>query len=207
MQAFTVLTASAAVFDRPNIDTDLLVPKQFLIRIDRTGFGRYLFYNLRFNDDGSENPSFFLNQPQNRKAGILLAGENFGCGSSREHAAWALEDYGFKVIIAPSFGDIFRNNAFGIGLLLVELAPEKIKYLIGAVNGAPGLKLTVDLIKQTIVGPELEEVPFDIDPHRREKLLKGLDEIGLTLQKEQSILAYEKAHDSPWEAALPDAGK
>ncbi|MDR1488120.1 MAG: 3-isopropylmalate dehydratase small subunit [Deltaproteobacteria bacterium] len=203
MKAFTVFTAPCAVYDRPNIDTDLLVPKQFLVRIDRSGFGKYLFHNVRFKDDGSEDQDFFLNQPYNRQAGILLAGENFGCGSSREHAAWALEDYGFRVVVAPSFGDIFRNNAFGIGLLLIELPEETVKSLMATVNKSPGLKLTVDLEKQTISGDGLQEVGFEIAAPRREKLLKGLDDIGLTLQKEEAISSYEKSHDRPWQAALP----
>ncbi|MDR1545898.1 MAG: 3-isopropylmalate dehydratase small subunit [Deltaproteobacteria bacterium] len=204
MQPFDVLTAVAAVLDRPNVDTDLLVPKQFLTSIERSGFGRHLFHDLRYLEDGRENPDFFLNQAPFRRARILLSGENFGCGSSREHAAWALEDFGFRVVAAPSFGDIFRNNAFNIGLLLVELPPERLRRLMDLTLAEPGRELTVDLRSQTISRPNgLTEAEFSIDPDRRERLLNGLDAIGLTLKREAAVEAYEQAHGQSWRAVLP----
>jgi 3-isopropylmalate/(R)-2-methylmalate dehydratase small subunit len=204
MRPFTVLTAPAAVFDRPNVDTDLLVPKQFLTGVERTGFGRHLFHDLRYFEDGSENPNFFLNQAPNRRAGVLLAGKNFGCGSSREHAAWALEDFGFRVVIAPGFGDIFKNNAFNVGLLLIELESGPLGRLKELVLAEPGLPLTVDLVERRIFSPGgAVEAAFTIDADRRERLLGGLDAIGLTLRSEAAVEAYEKAHAQSWRAALP----
>ncbi|MDR1657258.1 MAG: 3-isopropylmalate dehydratase small subunit [Deltaproteobacteria bacterium] len=203
MKSFTVLTATAAALDRPNIDTDLLIPKQFLTRIERTGYGPFLFYDLRFDEKGVENPEFLLNHPENRQAQILLARENFGCGSSREHAVWALDDFGFRVIIAPSFGDIFRNNSLGVGLLLIELPSEKLDPLMAKVLANPGIKLTVDLTAMTITGPSGAVTGFEMESNRRERYLGGLDAIGLTLKYVSQIEAYEKSHAQPWEAALP----
>ncbi|MDR1394852.1 MAG: 3-isopropylmalate dehydratase small subunit [Deltaproteobacteria bacterium] len=203
MKPFAAQTLLAAFLDRPNIDTDLIIPKQFLTRIERTGFGQFLFYNLRCSDDGRANPDFFLNQARYQKAGVLVGGKNFGCGSSREHAPWALEDSGFQVIIAPSFGDIFRNNSLKIGLLLIELPEETVSDLMRRISGQEGYSLTVDLAGQTIKGSDGLAVSFEIEPFRKEKLLAGGDEIAQTLLLEDKILAYEKAHSRPWEAVLP----
>jgi 3-isopropylmalate/(R)-2-methylmalate dehydratase small subunit len=203
MRAFTVLTAPAVAIDRPNIDTDLLVPKQFLIRIDRDGYGQFLFYDLRFLEDGSVSPDFVLNQPQTKGAGILVARGSFGIGSSREHAVWALLDYGLRVVVAPAFGDIFYNNALGDGLLLVKLPEAQFEPLIGLVLANQGVELTVDLRELLISGPDGLKIPFEMDPVRRERHLGGLDAIGLTLQREAAIEAYEKSHDRPWQAVGP----
>ncbi|MDR2443233.1 MAG: 3-isopropylmalate dehydratase small subunit [Deltaproteobacteria bacterium] len=203
MKAFTVLTSKAVAIDQPNIDTDLLIPKQFLTRIDRSGYGPFLFYDLRFDDNGQENEGFILNRPEGQKAQILLARENFGCGSSREHAVWALDGFGFRVVIAPSFGDIFYNNSLSQGLLLIKLPPSSFEPLIKRVLETQGLELTVDLKAQTITTPDSQVIPFEIDSLRREKYLQGLDAIGLTLRHEEAILAYEKAHAKPWQASLP----
>jgi len=180
-----------AVLDRANVDTDQIIPKQFLKRIERTGFDKFLFFDWRYNEDGTDNPDFELNQPRYKGASILLAGPNFGCGSSREHAPWSLSDYGFKVIIAPSFADIFYSNCFKNAMLPIKLAPEKLSPLVAKVLATPGFSLTVDLETQLISGPEVS-IPFDVDPFRKERLLKGLDDIGITLQKEHLITAYEQ---------------
>ncbi|MDR1050221.1 MAG: 3-isopropylmalate dehydratase small subunit, partial [Deltaproteobacteria bacterium] len=178
MQPLTIVTAVAAAYDRPNVDTDLIIPKQFLIKIDREGYGRHLFHDVRYLADGSEDPDFFLNRPENRSARILVSRENFGCGSSREHAAWALRDFGFRVVLAPSFGDIFRNNAFNCGLAPVVLPPEVVLDLVRRVGASPGIELTFDLEKKLLTGPDGLSVPFDLDEHRRRMLLEGLDAIG-----------------------------
>jgi 3-isopropylmalate/(R)-2-methylmalate dehydratase small subunit len=208
MPSLKSLTAVAAAFDRPNIDTDLIIPKQFLVKIDRAGFGRCLFYNLRYNERGQEIPEFFLNLPENRQAKILVARENFGCGSSREHAPWALEDFGITVVLAPSFGDIFRNNAFNCGLAPIELPAVEIERLIGLISKNPGLILTVDLERKTISAPQNPElnveIPFELEEHRRQRLLDGGDMIDLTLQSEAAISAYEKSHAHSWQASLPE---
>jgi 3-isopropylmalate/(R)-2-methylmalate dehydratase small subunit len=179
----------AAVLDRPDVDTDQIVPKQFLKSIARTGFAEALFY------DWMKDPAFELRQPEAEGASILLAGPNFGCGSSREHAVWALMDYGFRVVIAPSFGDIFRSNAVKNGLLPVALPAEEVKALMAAVAG--GGELSVDLEAQTITDPTGRTVRFDFDPAERQRLLQGLDDIGLTLRLEREIAAFEAAHPSP----------
>ncbi|MDR1111701.1 MAG: 3-isopropylmalate dehydratase small subunit [Deltaproteobacteria bacterium] len=207
MKPLKSLTAVAAAYDRPNIDTDLIIPKQFLVGIGRSGFGRHLFHDVRFLEDGREDPGFFLNRPPFRQARILVARENFGCGSSREHAAWALGDFGFRVVLAPSFGDIFRNNAFNCGLAPIELPAARVEALIGLIGRRPGLELTVDLEAKLVSGPDGLAVPFDLDEHRRQMLLGGLDAIDLTLRSEEAIAAYERAHARPWEAALPDRGR
>jgi 3-isopropylmalate/(R)-2-methylmalate dehydratase small subunit len=183
VKPFRRTTGRVAVLDRADVDTDQIVPKQFLKRIERTGFGEFLFY------DWAKEPAFELNDPDARGASILLTGRNFGCGSSREHAAWALQDYGFEVIVAPSFGDIFRTNSLKIGLLTVALPEEDVRALMAAGHGA---ELTVDLEEQN-VGP----YPFELDPVDRRRLLEGLDDIGLTLQQEAEIAAFEAAHPSP----------
>jgi 3-isopropylmalate/(R)-2-methylmalate dehydratase small subunit len=203
MKSFIQLTATAAYLDWPNVDTDLLIPKQFLISIERHGFGRYLFNDLRYLEDGSENSDFILNQAPYRGAAILVARENFGCGSSREHAAWALDDYGFRVVIAPSFGDIFFNNALNVGLVLVTLPADKVGELIKKIKEGPGLKLTVSLRDMTVADSEGFKIDFFMDGHRRERYLNGWDEIDLTLNSLEAIETYEKARSKSWEAALP----
>lgn len=202
MEKFTDLTTIAAILDRPNVDTDLIIPKQFLKRIDKTEFGRFVFHDLRFRPDGSPDPDFILNQSWCQGAGVLISGQNFGCGSSREHAAWALMDYGFRAIICPSFADIFRSNSQKNGLLLISLSPPEIDRLRGAVQADPGLKLHIDLAAQTVTGPDDFSASFEIDPFNKEKLLNGYDDISLTLQKEALITAYEKNHRQPWQAAV-----
>jgi 3-isopropylmalate/(R)-2-methylmalate dehydratase small subunit len=178
--------------DRANVDTDQIIPKQFLKRIERTGFGQFLFFDWRFNDDGSPNPEFELNQPQAKGATILVARHNFGCGSSREHAPWALQDYGFQVVIAPSFADIFRNNCFKNGMLAIRLDDKPIDELFRRASPG-GYQLTVCLETCTIKDASGLEVKFEIEPHVRHNLLNGLDDIGLTLAHEDKIAAYEKA--------------
>jgi len=178
MKAFRSVTSPAVVLDRPDVDTDQIIPKQFLKRIERTGFGEFLFFDWR------KDPDFELNHQQGR---ILLAGRNFGCGSSREHAPWALEDYGFEAIVAPSFGDIFRQNSLKIGLLPVELPEEQVRELMERARA--GEELTVDLEARTAGG-----FPFELDNFTRECLLEGMDEIALTLRDEPAIAAYEQAH-------------
>ena len=182
-----------AVLDRPDVDTDQIIPKQFLKRIERTGYGQYAFFDWRFDEDGNERPGFELNQPQFAGARILLAGRNFGCGSSREHAAWALQDYGFDVVIAPSFGDIFRSNAAKVGMVIVELPEEQVKELMESVDLDRGSELTVDLEALTVTTPAGKVIPFAFDESTRYRLLNGLDDIDLTLQHEAAITAYEAA--------------
>jgi 3-isopropylmalate/(R)-2-methylmalate dehydratase small subunit len=179
------------MLDRVNVDTDQIIPKQFLKRIERTGFGQFLFYDWRFNPDGSINPEFELNDPRFDGATILVARSNFGCGSSREHAPWALLDYGFRSIIAPSFADIFYNNCFKNGMLPVVLSEEQIERLFRRAAKTAGYELTVDLERQWVTDDEGGRFTFDVDPFRRECLLKGLDDIGLTLQHEDKIREHE----------------
>ncbi len=193
MQPFTVHTGPVAALDRANVDTDQIIPKQFLKRIERTGFGEFLFFDWRRLPDGGPNPEFELNQPQNAEASILLARRNFGCGSSREHAPWALDDYGFRVILAPSFADIFYNNCFKNGMLPIVLDDATIDDLFRRAT-AERLILTVDLVAQRITAPGGLTIPFEVDPFRRHCLLNGLDDIGLTLEHEDKISAYEREH-------------
>ncbi|GAA0447207.1 3-isopropylmalate dehydratase small subunit [Lentibacillus halophilus] len=174
-----------------NVDTDQIIPKQFLKRIERTGFGQFLFNNWRFDDDGNIEEDFVLNKPAYQDGSILLAGDNFGCGSSREHAPWALLDYGFRVIIAPSFADIFYNNAMKNGIIPIEMGKEQLQQWMQKAEQA-GLKLKVDLDKQ-IVHDDVREVPFDIPAYHRENLLNGYDEIALTLKHEDKITSFEQA--------------
>jgi len=188
MRAFRSLTARAAVLDRPDVDTDQIIPKQFLKRIERTGYGEFLFYDWR------RDPAFELNRPEFDGARILLAGPNFGCGSSREHAAWALQDYGFDVVVAPSFGDIFFSNAVQIGLVPVTLPVTDVKELMQEVAG--GGELAVDLESETIAAPAGRVVPFEMDPFVRHCLLNGLDAIARTLQYEADIAAFEERFPS-----------
>jgi len=192
MQPFVKLTGVAAPIDRVNIDTDQIIPAIYLKRIERTGYGEFLFSSWRFKEDGSPNPDFVLNQPAYQNVKILVAGRNFGCGSSREHAPWALNDYGIRCVIAPSFADIFYNNCFQNGLLPVVLPEEDLRRLMDKLKSNPGTRLTVDLEAQRIWDEDEEVVvSFDLDPFRRDCLLHGLDDIGLTLQHEDQIAAYE----------------
>jgi 3-isopropylmalate/(R)-2-methylmalate dehydratase small subunit len=194
MKPLHAVTGRAAVLDRPDVDTDQIIPKQFLKRIERTGYGQFLFNDWRLDDDGNERPGFELNRREFRDASILLAGRNFGCGSSREHAAWALQDHGFDAVIAPSFGDIFRTNAGKIGMLAIALPPDEVERLMESVDLDTGSEMTVDLDRCVIVAPDGREVPFDFDETTRHRILNGLDEIALTLQHEDAIAAYETAH-------------
>ena len=193
MQAFKKHTGLVASMDRANVDTDQIIPKQFLKRIERTGFGQFLFFDWRFLDDGSPDPKFELNQPAVKGASVLLARRNFGCGSSREHAPWALDDYGFKVLIAPSFADIFYNNCFKNGMLPIRLSEAQVENLFQRA-AKPGYQLTVDLESCTISDDAGLKIPFDVESFRRHCLLNGLDDIGLTLEHESKISAYEAAH-------------
>lgn len=198
MEKFTKHSGLVAALRRVNVDTDQIIPKQFLKRIERTGFGRFLFYDWRYREDGTPNPEFELNQKRFQGATILVTGENFGCGSSREHAPWALLDYGFRVIIAPSLADIFYNNCFQNGILPIRLPSEVVEELFERIEARPGYRLTVDLENQVISDDTGWQMDFEIDPYRREALLEGLDEIGRTMQYEDRIAAYEAAR-KPWE--------
>ncbi len=192
MEPFVRLTGVAAPIDRVNIDTDAIIPAVHLKRIERTGYGEFLFSSWRFNEDGSPKADFVLNQPSYAAANILVAGRNFGCGSSREHAPWALNDYGIRCVIAPSFADIFFNNCFQNGLLPVVLPEEQVQRIMALTTENPGLQLNVDLEGQRIWDENEELVlDFDVDPFRRYCLLNGLDDIGLTLQQEDKIAAFE----------------
>ena len=190
MEPFIKMKGLVATLDRVNVDTDQIIPKQFLKRIERTGYGQFLFYDWRLNEDGSPKPDFELNAPQFKGASILLTRDNFGCGSSREHAPWALLDYGFRSILAPSFADIFYNNCFKNGMLPVRLPQDQISELFEWVGANSGAQLTVDLESQTLSGDSME-YPFEVDPFRRDCLLKGLNDIDLTLQYEEQIREYE----------------
>ncbi len=200
MDKFTQLTGVAAPLDIRNIDTDMLIPKQYLKTIKRTGLGTALFSEMRYNEDGSENSDFVLNKPAYRAAKIIVAGENFGCGSSREHAPWALLDFGIRCVVATSFADIFYNNCFKNGILPVVLPQDDIdKLMDDAIRGANAV-ITVDLGTQSITGPDGGTITFDIDPYRKHCLLNGLDDIALSLEKRPAIDAYEKnaAENRPW---------
>jgi 3-isopropylmalate/(R)-2-methylmalate dehydratase small subunit len=192
MEAINIHKGKVAGLDRVNVDTDQIIPKQFLKRVERTGFGQFVFFDWRFKRDGSENENFELNKPENKGASILVAGPNFGCGSSREHAPWALQDYGFKVIIAPSFADIFYNNCLKNGILPIQLNGEMVKELFKSAQ-SPSYELTVNLEAQKIVDGQGFDASFDIDPYWKEMLLKGWDEIDLTLTYEDDITAFEKS--------------
>jgi 3-isopropylmalate/(R)-2-methylmalate dehydratase small subunit len=192
MDKFTVLESVAAPLRIINIDTDMIIPKQYLKTIKRTGLGTGLFSEMRYREDGSENPDFVLNQPAYRNAQILVAGDNFGCGSSREHAPWALLDFGVRCVISTSFADIFYNNCFQNGILPIQVSPEDLEKLFDDAERGANATLTVDLAKQEIRGPDGGSVKFDIDPFRKHCLLNGLDGIGLTMEKAASIDTYEK---------------
>lgn len=205
MEPFNTHTGLVTLLDLPNVDTDQIIPKQFLKRIERTGFGRYLFYDWRFMDDGKDgrlNPEFEMNQPRYTGASILVTRANFGSGSSREHAPWALLDYGICCLIAPSFADIFYNNCFKNGMLPIRLPDTQVEELFQRVRRTPGYRLTIDLDRKTISSPSSSpsssndgiDWPFEVDDFRRHCLLNGLDDIGLTLQQEARIRAYEAVH-------------
>jgi 3-isopropylmalate/(R)-2-methylmalate dehydratase small subunit len=200
MQKFTQLTGVAAPLDLINVDTDMIIPKQFLKTIERTGLGKALFYELRFDEDGSEKADFVLNRPAWRKAQILVAGKNFGCGSSREHAPWALLDFGIRCVIAPSFADIFYNNCFKNGILPIALPQEEVDKLMDDARRGSNATVSIDLERQEIRGPDGGLIRFDIDPFRKHCLLNGLDDIGLTLEKSAAIDAFEKSREAsrPW---------
>ncbi len=196
MQPFRTHRGLVVTLDRANVDTDQIIPKQFLKRVERTGFGQFLFFDWRFLEDGRENPDFELNRPAARGASILVARRNFGSGSSREHAVWALADYGLRAVIAPSFADIFYNNCFQNGLLPVRLDEETVDRLFQAAAATPGYQLIVDLTQNRVSDGAGIDVLFAIDPFRRHALLEGLDDIGLTLQHEDQIAAFERARSS-----------
>jgi 3-isopropylmalate/(R)-2-methylmalate dehydratase small subunit len=209
MKAFTNITEIVAPLDRPNVDTDAIIPKQYLKSIRRTGYGDFLFDDWRYLDRGDldvpvssrrVNPQFVLNQPRYRGANILLARENFGCGSSREHAVWALDDFGIRAVIAPSYADIFFNNCFKNGLLPIVLPAEQVDRLFKACEAMPEYRLTIDLPAQDVITPSGERLHFEIDGFRKHCLIEGLDEIALTLQHADDIRAYEQRRKSeaPW---------
>jgi len=194
MQSFTKHSGLVAPLDRANVDTDQIIPKQFLKRIERTGFGEFLFYDWRYLPDGQLNPSFVLNEPRYKGASILVADKNFGCGSSREHAPWALGEFGFRVIIAPSFADIFANNCFKNGMLPITLTHEQVQEIMRRTLQREGYELTVDLERQTIEDSEGLSILFVVSEFQRYCLLEGLDDIGLTLRHENLIREYEASH-------------
>ncbi len=191
MEAFKEHVGLAAPLNRLNVDTDQIIPKQFLKRIERTGFGQFLFYDWRFRDNGDANPDFVLNDPRYQDASILVAGANFGCGSSREHAPWALQQYGFKAVIAPSFADIFRNNCYKNGLLPIALSDNVTADLMEQIEAQEGYKLMIDLEAQQVIQPDGTSHAFEIGDFEKHCLLNGLDEIGWTLQFNEQISAYE----------------
>ncbi|MEX2308438.1 MAG: 3-isopropylmalate dehydratase small subunit [Pirellulales bacterium] len=194
MKPFTKHTGPVVAMDRANVDTDQIVPKQFLKRIERTGFGEFVFWDWARNEDGSLNPGFELNRPEAKGASVLLVRRNFGCGSSREHAPWALEDWGIRVLIAPSFADIFYNNCFKNGMLPIVLSEEQIDDLFQRAAAHPGYTLAADLESCTLSDDYGLSLEFDVEPFRRHCLLNGLDDIGLTLEHEDKIASYERAH-------------
>ena len=200
MDKFTVLEGVAAPLKVVNVDTDMIIPKQYLKTIKRTGLGKGLFSEKRFNDDGSENTDFVLNKPAYRNAKILVAGDNFGCGSSREHAPWALLDFGIRCVISTSFGDIFYNNSFKNGILPIRVTQEELDKLFDDADRGANATLTIDLEKQEIRGPDGGVIKFEIDAHRKHCLLNGLDDIGLTMVKKDKIDSYESkvAEARPW---------
>ena len=200
MQKFDVLTGVAAPLPILNIDTDMIIPKQYLKTIKRTGLGKGLFSEMRYHEDGSENADFILNKAAYRKAQILVAGDNFGCGSSREHAPWALADFGIRCVISTSFADIFYNNCFKNGILPIIVSADDLKKLMDDAERGANATLTVDLAAQTIKGPDGGTIAFDMDPFKKHCMLNGLDDIGLTLEKAPAIAAYETraAVDRPW---------
>ena len=192
MQAFTKVDGVVTPLNRADVDTDQIIPKQFLKRVERTGFGQFLFYDWRYKSDGkTPNPSFELNQPRYKNAAVLLTRDNFGCGSSREHAPWALQDWGYRAVIAPSYADIFRSNCAKVGLLCVVLPAADVAELLAAVPA----DATIDLERETVTLPSGREVPFETDPTTRRNLLNGWDEIALTFNREDEIAAYERTRE------------
>ena len=200
MQSFTTLTGVAAPFALINVDTDMIIPKQFLKTIKRTGLGKALFHELRFDEKGQEKPEFVLNKPAYRKAQILVAGDNFGCGSSREHAPWALLDFGIRCVISTSFADIFYNNCFKNGILPIVVSPENLKKLMDDAERGANATISIDLAAQEIRGPDGGMIHFDIDSFRKHCLINGLDDIGLTMEKQSDIDKFERsqAERRPW---------
>ena len=200
MEKFTTLTGIAAPLPMINVDTDMIIPKQFLKTIKRTGLGKHAFDEMRYDDQGKEKPEFVLNREPYRKAQILVAYDNFGCGSSREHAPWALADFGFRVVIAPSFADIFFNNCVNNGILCIVMPKAEVEQLARDAEMGANARFTVDLEAQTITRPDGSTMAFEIEPHRKERLLNGLDFIGLTLQKDAAIADYEQRRKAatPW---------
>ena len=200
MEKFTTLTGVAAPMDMINVDTDMIIPKQFLKTIKRTGLGVHAFSEMRYFEDGSENPDFVLNQPAYREASILIAGDNFGCGSSREHAPWAILDQGIRCIVSTSFADIFYNNCFKNGILPIVVSPEDLEKLMDDAGRGANATMTVDLEAQTIEGPDGGQIKFEMDPHKKHCLLNGLDDIGQSLEKVDAITAFEAKRDvtTPW---------
>jgi 3-isopropylmalate/(R)-2-methylmalate dehydratase small subunit len=200
MEKFTTLTAVAAPLNMINVDTDMIIPKDYLKTIQRTGLAKGLFAELRYNDDGTPNPEFVLNKPAYKDAKILVAGDNFGCGSSREHAPWALLDQGFRAVISTRFGDIFHNNCFKNGILPIVVSKEDLDKLMDDADRGANARLTIDLEKQEIRGPDGGSVRFEVDQFKKHCLLNGLDEVGLTMEKERHISAFEErvAAERPW---------
>jgi 3-isopropylmalate/(R)-2-methylmalate dehydratase small subunit len=200
MEPYKKHESLVALMNRSNVDTDQIIPKQFLKKVERSGFGAHLFHDWRFNDDGSDNPDFELNKPVFKGAKILVTGDNFGCGSSREHAPWAIADYGFNTIISTSYADIFYNNCFKNGILPIVVSAEQLDKLMAEINANEGVKFVVDLENKQITTPAGNGFTFDIDPFRQGNLLSGLDDIGLTLIHVDEITAYEQQHKQtyPW---------
>jgi len=200
MEKFTTLEGTAAPFPMVNVDTDRIIPARFLKTVKRTGLGKNLFNELRYDETGAENPDFILNKPAYRDARIMVAGDNFGCGSSREHAPWALADFGIRCVIAPSFADIFANNSAKNGILLIALPQEDVDALMDDAGKGENARLSIDLEAQEIVRPDGGRISFDVDPFRKHCLLNGLDDIGLTLQREDRIDAFERDRRAaqPW---------
>ncbi|AIQ48121.1 isopropylmalate isomerase [Paenibacillus sp. FSL R7-0273] len=194
MEAFKKINGIVAPVDRVNVDTDAIIPKQFLKRIERTGFGQFLFYEWRFDEEGNDNPAFEMNKPRYEGASVLISRANFGCGSSREHAPWAIMDYGFRVVIAPSYADIFYNNCFKNGILPIKLSEAQVDELFNRTAEHEGYKLNVDLEANTLSDDYGLSISFELDEHRRQFLLQGLDDIGLTLKHADEIAAYEERH-------------
>lgn len=198
MEKFTSLTGLVAPLNRVNVDTDQIIPKQFLKRIERTGFGEFAFFDWRYLEDGVPNPEFILNDPRYKGASILVAGRNFGSGSSREHAPWALNEMGFRAIIAPSFADIFRNNCMQNGMVPVVLDQVAVDTIMGKALQRTGYEVTVDLINQVVTDSDGLSADFEVDPFRRHSLLNGLDDIGITLAHESEIEGYESSRQPRW---------
>ena len=200
MEPYLKHDSVAALMDRSNVDTDQIIPKQFLKKVERSGFGIHLFHDWRYNDDGSDNAEFELNKPAFKGAKILVAGDHFGCGSSREHAPWAIADYGFITIISTSYADIFYNNCFKNGILAIRVSQEQLDKVIAEISANEGVRFTVDLENQQVITPAGNGFTFEIDPFRKGNLLSGLDDIGLTLKHVDKITAYEVTHKQnfPW---------